>query len=205
MLLSRRHKFVFVHVPKTGGDSIAAALAPLADQGEWDSFEHKHATAAQIRQQWFGDGTWGQFMRFAFVRNPWDRLHSDWQFCRHFGKRLLDGEDIESTPDWLEKCRRTVRQPFADFCRAECCGGSQITTYCTGGRGQLIVNLILRYEDLGDVWPGLVAELGGEGIELPRFNATPNRSDYRQDYDHGTRELVAATFRRDIEFFGYKF
>jgi len=32
LLISNRHRFIFVHVPKTAGQSMARALEPYADQ-----------------------------------------------------------------------------------------------------------------------------------------------------------------------------
>lgn len=59
MLISTKHRFVFIHVPKTGGSSITAALAPYLDDPKpvdesqkkgWQIKHHvgkMHATAAE--------------------------------------------------------------------------------------------------------------------------------------------------------------
>lgn len=51
-----------VHIPKTGGTSIAAALGIPGND---------HLPASRIPRP-----------RFAVVRNPYDRIVSAWEFCR---------------------------------------------------------------------------------------------------------------------------
>src|ERR1700761_4694918 len=71
-------KLAFVHVPRTGGTSIRAAL-----RKEWPSivgagshsFTLLHQTAGVAQEQ---THDWGQYFSFAVVRNPWDRMISMW-------------------------------------------------------------------------------------------------------------------------------
>jgi hypothetical protein len=45
----------------------------------------------------------------------------------------------------------------------------------------------------------------GERIELPRKNTTKQRYDYRQMYTEHLINVVADTFQRDIDYFGFTF
>lgn len=79
MLVSSKYRFVFIHVPKTGGSSITAALAPYLDDPKpvdpsqkrgWQIKHHvgkMHATAAQSK---IPEG----FITFAVQREE-----EDWQ------------------------------------------------------------------------------------------------------------------------------
>lgn len=86
-------KCIYVHIPKTGGTSIEAALGILGDWNVENTLNMfglikspnlkekkflskflQHLTAAQLR-----DVLGNQFelyYRFTFVRNPWDRMVS---------------------------------------------------------------------------------------------------------------------------------
>src|SRR5450759_2958070 len=68
MLLSKRVRFIYLHLPRTAGFSIEAALP------EWSDVDGKmvfngHATAYLLNQLIL---EWPSFFSFAFVRNPWD-------------------------------------------------------------------------------------------------------------------------------------
>ncbi len=45
----------------------------------------------------------------------------------------------------------------------------------------------------------------GEAIRVPRENTTRTRYDYRSMYTDELREIVGATFARDISHFGFEF
>ena len=45
----------------------------------------------------------------------------------------------------------------------------------------------------------------GEKIVLPRKNVTTSSADYRSMYTDELIDIVAKTFKRDIEYFGFSF
>ena len=79
-IVSNKYRFIFIHIPKTGGTSIAepdyeggnGALAGYL--GEQDYAQAGHIRAVGLKQR-IG-ASWDQYFKFAFVRNPWDRLVS---------------------------------------------------------------------------------------------------------------------------------
>ena len=81
MLLSHRHRFIFIHIGKTGGTSIELALCRhlgvdleetrRSPDGEW----WKHIWARHLRER-VGERTWDGYFTFAFVRNPYDMVLS---------------------------------------------------------------------------------------------------------------------------------
>lgn len=102
MIISYKRQFVFIHVYKTGGDSVATALAPVlgrrdvaltTDLQQW--FQRvipgprrraatrlgKHSPAIAVRQ-FLSPDQWGQYYTFAFVRSPVSRAVSLYSFAR---------------------------------------------------------------------------------------------------------------------------
>jgi len=66
-----RPPWIFVHVQKTGGNSVRTALGA-------DIFDpYKHFFARELRDI-HGEAIWESCFKFTFVRNPWDRLVSWW-------------------------------------------------------------------------------------------------------------------------------
>lgn len=140
MMISRRHGFVFIHVPKTGGTSVEVALAPhLA----WDDLilgstplgfamnlaYHQrhglcdHSSLAEIAAICGPDALNSSFV-FATVRHPVDRIVSLYNFlhslveghCRHVQldpdilRRRILAQDIDGDPDF---CGWTVTRLYA--------------------------------------------------------------------------------------------
>src|SRR5947208_3465937 len=67
-----RHRCIFIHIPKTAGSSIALSLF-----GE--QLEHITYRDYQIANPRKFD----RYFKFAFVRNPWDRVVSSYFFLRN--------------------------------------------------------------------------------------------------------------------------
>jgi len=209
MLISHKHRFVFVHVPKTGGDSVTAALKPYATRGlggETASPE-KHLAAWDIRQRYFAMRNWPAYFSFAFVRNPWDWLHSDYWFC------ISKAPDVTQHPEnhvqsWVAKLLRVQKMTFAEFVRSEWTA-SPCRSYCQEA-GRDMVSFIGCYENLQSDFAEVCRQIGLESTPpLEHRNSTivsgRTRRHYREDYTPELRDLVAKRFAYDIDRFGYDF
>jgi hypothetical protein len=99
-IINNSYRFIFVHVPKAAGTSVTAALSPLTNYCDLEiggtafgeaiqpayqkRFElAKHSPAAAIRGL-VGSVTWSRYFTFAFVRNPFDRSLSTYNFLRQW-------------------------------------------------------------------------------------------------------------------------
>src|SRR5437764_1415016 len=94
IVISDTYSCIFVHIPKCGGSSIETVLWPgsrtVADlwMGFVDEFHNPHQTgglqhlhAAQIRAE-VGKQRFDAYLKFAFVRNPFDRIVSQFASMR---------------------------------------------------------------------------------------------------------------------------
>ncbi|HUO85478.1 MAG TPA: sulfotransferase family 2 domain-containing protein, partial [Thermoanaerobaculia bacterium] len=101
-MLSLQRRFLFIHVPKTGGNSVQSLLAKYSEDelvsgGEMDGVERfgirnsvvsnvgKHASL-RVYERHLGRGFVEGLFRFAIARNPWDRMIS-FYFSPHRGIR----------------------------------------------------------------------------------------------------------------------
>jgi sulfotransferase famil protein len=92
MIISHKHKFIFIHNYKTAGTSITQALLPYLDKNDiilgcTPEFEklsqnnlengliHKHSSALEIKEN-LNSNIWKSYFKFAFVRNPYDLILS---------------------------------------------------------------------------------------------------------------------------------
>jgi hypothetical protein len=205
MLISHSKKFVFVHVPKTAGDSISEALAEFAEVNGSKN-KTKHWPARTIREEHFldSDAAWGDCFSFGVIRNPWEQVHSDYWFCRQHAV------PADESGGWRDKVIRCKQITFAEFVVDICgkhgrSGPGLFDHYLADRTGRKMVFQVLRFERLAEEWPELCARLDLPQIELPRSNITPNRPDYRDDYDERSKFLVARKFAGDIDRFNYHF
>lgn len=213
MILSRQRRFLLIHIEKTGGTSLRAALR----RGLPDCDEKtiaKHATAREA-QQLLG-AEWDQLHKVSMVRNPWDRLVSHYFFAhkrtvlRPWYKRILGRRSsheawraaCEGSADFDHFVRRTADlEVCAPFYR------NQIEHLCDDN-GQLMVDYIGRYESYDRDAAVIFRSAGVPEVRLPKKNATRHPEygrHYSTYYTDLSRDIVARKFALDIEKFGYRF
>ncbi len=161
-----------------------------------------HYTAIQYRVI-FGRKTFNDYFKFAFVRNPWDRLYSAYSYLQGGGWNSKDREwyrqNLSNIPDfntfvleWLEpeKLGSHIHlRPQSDF--------------ICDGRGRPLLDHLGYFETLpGDF--DLVADRLGIKGRLAHTNAS-QRTDYRGIYTADALEKVRKLYERDIDNFGYEF
>lgn len=145
------------------------------------------------------------YFKFAFVRNPWDRLVS----C--YRDKIL-GEGLG-----LRAYRRGPMVPkgltFAGFVDAVCeipdhkanpHFRSQFSMLSDDG-GSLLPDFVGRFENLGEDFAWVGEGIGVPDLTLPHLLRTSGGSPYRAAYDARTRSLTEERYRRDAEVFGYSF
>lgn len=95
-IINRTHRFIFIHVPKTGGTSVTEYLRGYG--GEDDLYVdrptaagsetplgaarlRKHSSAVQVRKE-LGSQEFDSFFKFCVVRNPFVRTMSLFRFLK---------------------------------------------------------------------------------------------------------------------------
>lgn len=199
-MISHELRCIFVHVQKTGGSSIRGALR----MAQFDA--HKHRFAAELRTI-YGAETWNHYFKFAFVRNPWDRLVSWWEMMRRNaalgrprnGFQRFCMERARTFPEFLQLCDAE----YQDADGSKWIYRNQID-YLSDSDGTLLVDFVGRFEQLQLDFSRVAAHLDVPPIGLPHVNGTVRRP-YAGYYSAELRDLVAARYARDIEVFGYRF
>lgn len=217
MFLSVKHRFLFVHIAKTGGTSVRASLQPLRRRDPWywpmylcSRFSHLsgHRIAAKLprhakiiaAKEMLPKPFFDALFKFAFVRNPWDLQVSSFHHIRREHPRYLGGhEEFADFLRWKLYPERPYQYHLDTSIELQ-------SDYLIDLHGTLVMDFIGRYERLeGD----FAAACGRIGIVPPplahKRRANDRRRDYRSYYSDETAELVAHHFRRDIELLGYTF
>lgn len=214
MILSRGRRYLFIHIPKTGGTSLALALEAramkedilLGDTPKARRRRHrvqgvaaagrlwKHSTLADLEGLVTREELADLFC-FTLVRNPWDRLVSYYHWLR---AQSFDHPAVG----------RAKAQDFAAFLRApetlESLRASPAAHYMRDGAGRERADCYIRLEHFAEDAAPLFAHLGFR-LDLPRVNRSERARDHRAYYDPALRDLVADTCAEDIARFGYRF
>jgi hypothetical protein len=200
-MISFQKRFLFVHIPKTAGNSIQSALRDYSEdelvalRREQDGVERfglrnpkykvkKHSTLTEYRTA-LGDAEFGRLYKFTCVRNPWDRMVS-YYFTPTQKAEVWDRKKFRkiissalSVADYL-RLDQGEEDPFAN------------------------IDCIMRFENLADDFRTVCAALDISPMKLPQYNRS-NREHYSKYYDDDLRELVHVRFAAEVERFGYAF
>jgi chondroitin 4-sulfotransferase 11 len=197
MFISHRTKSIFIHVQKTGGDAIEAAVRKDDPSLDTDRFSGRRHLFARDVKALVAPDLWATHYRFAFVRNPWDRLVSWYSMCIQ-----------NPRPNPFSKFVQENAPTFTDFVTRTTTGMAERTTYnqldyLTDADGELIVDFVGRYERLADDYATVQARLGlTHGLLHTNASSHAAYCDY---YTAETKAIVARRFERDIARFGYEF
>lgn len=207
MLISDSHEFVFVHIRKAAGTSVRQLLERVSlpkNNSLWYkllsrnglpvdyhnySFR-KHANLVEAERSMPVD-RFKRYFKFAIVRNPWDRLVSEFEYIKtqpsHSRHRKL------SQMSFNEYISYQAKRPAAH----------QVNALMLKD-GSLGCDYVGKLESL-DASLAIISERIKLSITaLPHINKI-NRKDYREYYDQASRDLVARLWQKDIAAFDYHF
>jgi len=202
-MYSDKFKTIFVHIPKTGGQSIeqvflaehglswrkrAALLLRESEREEDGPKRLAHLFAREYVQ--YGYVTADAFaasFKFTIVRNPYDRAISRYRFklgANPSIKKSFRDHVIELERETLPR----HDQAQSDFVLDE--------------SGNVIVDAILRFENLNTDFAPMSERIFGRAIDLPHVNKAkvdaPDGSD-----DPDLRRILYRKYERDFDLFKY--
>jgi len=200
MIINDQQKYIFIHIPKNAGCSIASILT------QKHSNIYKTHTTANILQKSLSN--YNDYYSFAFVRNPWDRLFSLYNFLCQKKMNVGVGEDwcqIEYKAkgfkwwlmhnEWYPPFDRTSNSiPHQKKCQLD---------WLVNEQNDIIVNHIGKFENISESIITLQRKLNIKHT-IPKINSTKH-GEYRLAYDDEMVEFVNVYHEKDIKKFDYRF
>ena len=200
MLVSDSHKLVFVHIQKTGGVTVHELLRERIPDLRNILARHEFARRGMAELN-----DWDEYFKFAFARNPWDRLVSWYTMITTFDKT---GNELW----WYVHDNSSTFEEFIHNCTGEVEIKEGVSysfaynqlDYVTDEHGNLLVDFIGRLENLDEDIQEVFRRIDLELETVPHHNRSGHRH-YSTFYTPETEMIVRERFNRDIEYFGYKF
>ena len=199
-MIDHRNKLVFVHIPRTAGESIESVFGHRAEVERSGKVRGKHLTFDEYLDR---DPDVRNYFKFTFVRNTWDLMVSVWRFLvthprtsGHFSGLVFEDfladdfamrlqEVIERETDWDQALVTIIRKSQLHWIDER-------------------LDFVGRFEYLDRDFASVCARMGLEDRLLPRVNRT-DRTHYGAYYSEDTARVVGDRFRDEIERFGFAF
>jgi len=202
MIVSRKHRLIYVGINKTATTSIESVLRPYRSRyfqkylrikhqmrhGRRPAF--KHVPAAMARDL-VGSTIWEKYFTFTFVRNPWDRVLSE--FSRHRYNRESDIPMKQAFTEWVAAGGNWLARH------------NTMSDFVSNENGDVIVDFIGKIESLESDLAIVLDKVGVPHIEMKHLNRSDNKPHYREIYTRETREIVTQWVQKDADMFGYSF
>ena len=211
MIVSHKHRFIFLKTRKTAGTSLEISLSrhcgpddvitPISEVDEetrqdlggkgpqnYESTSggkpaYNHMSAYRVRR-FVGRDVWDGYFKFAVERNPWDLVASSYRYSSR-------------RPEW--------NVPFGAFLHSRRLERLAKNQHIYRLRGQVAVDRVCLFESLVPDLAEVCDLVGLPSLELPHAKSSPDRGHYRELYEPGDVEVVRKVFADTIETFGYEF
>ena len=192
-MINHELKCIFIHIPRTAGSSLSTAINKGRRREEGVIEGPIHFGKNWVVKE-YGEDLWDEYFKFSFVRNPWDRLLSQysWRVAKH--QDDVQDRDFNEWVIWRSE-QKKKREMLT----------KQVDTIICGS--EIIVDFVGQYENLHRDYTTLCEKLNiVDPVELPhKHNKKSGRKPYSDIYTDVTKEIVQDYYRKDIEMFRYTF
>lgn len=171
------YKLIYFDVPKCASTTIRTSL-----------FDGDNSFSMKNPETELAD-----YFKFTFVRNPWDRMVSNWKMFTSNPMRIkqlqsMTGEDLTKFEDFIlfsEHTKNHHWQPQVLYLPET-------------------LDFIGRLENFNTDFQQVLRHIGKTNIQSGHENQT-QRKNYQEYYTPSTIELVGRLYEEDIKAFGYSY
>jgi len=199
MVICHNKRCIFIHIPKTAGTSIEQFIKdndknPIILLGVRNGRSMHHFSALEIKSLF--PELFKKYYKFSFVRNPYDRLLSEYYWCKiqnvgyKFGKTKMEFLNYVSN---VIKQKTYFKNIFHDHFIPQ-----YMFIYNT--QNKLLVNHLFKYEDLDNAIRFIKKKIQING-NLHQLNKT---NVEKTDWSNEEKEIIYELYKKDFLYFQYK-
>jgi len=189
MIINDENKFVFISVPKTGSTSIRRRLGSFEDPPP----ETYHMSIEDILKQY---PHVKDYFKFAFVRNPFDRIYSTYINLKYDGH------------NWATELKK--KRNFREFVLG--LNDSQYSQYIhlrpqseyIKLNEEIGVDFVGRFESLKEDFAKIEKKIGIKSEPLKKERWSSKRPNDPKFFDYEMRQVVSEFYKEDFERFKYE-
>ena len=186
MFINHKHKFIFIHIPKNAGTSIRNSFNIKGYDKKVVSKRYPHSTCSEIKQ-YCGEKVWNEYYKFAFIRNPFDRLVSFYHFHKSDQYKHKIGRE------------RAFNQSFKEWVMDI---NDLNVTHSQSYYLDEEINFIGRYENLQNDFNNVCNSINIPKYTLPHFNKSQHKG-WQHYYDDNLQDFVYNRYRLDFNRFTF--
>ena len=213
LVVSNHHKYIFFHLPKNAGVSVSRILIAQENNLQFKrigsyifrklfktqdnfyfSLRHKkmkffssHIPCYKF-QDIIEDKIFSSYLKFAVVRNPWDRMVSRYFYSKKIDNKFNNFDfDTFLDYDFLNNLH-TVNQ----------------YKFCSDKNENFCLNQLIKFENINNDFNKISSQLFNKKDMLVHLNKS-DHNYYREYYNNKTKDKVYKFCKKDIEFFEYEF
>lgn len=186
----KNQDYLFIHINKTGGSSVSLALGEK---------EQTHLSAATI-MNFIGHQNFKEKFSFAFVRNPYDRVVSQYHYRLQTNQTNIKAENM-GFEDWItktyvEKDPRYFNYPLMFQPQLD-----WISDY----EDKLLIDFIGKFEQINEDFKHICKQIGKGNLALPHHRKSKRKKTYQDYYSAETKRIISKVFEKDLDYFKYTF
>jgi len=198
-MINHQYKLIFLHIPRTGGTSIENAICGK----DWFDVHapSKHLTAHSAKKIYAE--YWDKYLKFTFVRNPWDRMVSMLKYEWFYGVKINQEKKI-LLDDYFDKFKKVEyderffnSNQFNDYQYIE----NSVYRNIIGDD----MDFIGKFENLQEDFERVCKLVGLPASKLSHIEKSQNRKKYQEYYTEETKNLIYNKFKKEIKQFNYLF
>lgn len=204
MPVSHEHKVIFVHIPRTAGESIENCLSMYGGEPSqffWGTVDNldvlQHNTARELKLKIHNDTIWDEYTKFSVIRNPFSKAVSEYHWYLRYGPHCTFEEWVMSLENRIA-INRAINI-------SEIGHNMPQRSFLFDEDKHLMMDKVIKFENLEEEFNDFLAAQDIVAA-IPSASMTKSQmllEDFRDYYNENTAEIVEKIYQEDLSVFSY--